>query len=254
MFNIDEFMQKYCKPEITQDYLDLAYGANRTLNGLSWGGLDYLGRRTGFDAPMTEYLNLLPAEEREKRERLGDMVQLAGAGLSTGTFLRSIPTIGANIVRWNGRRDLIEQLNRGLNFKDITYGYLDRNKVLEINNIRKQNDMPLMLNRRINIPANVVKKWHHKRLENDNMTPVELSNSLDNVLFNPDTVVTHTKYPQNQALINHLNDLTELGFVSVNPGNLSQNVVKSIYRVKPYDVDRVLFGKSVGRNAPSPHR
>lgn len=227
MFNIDEFMQKYCKPEITQDYLDLAYGANRTLNGLSWGGLDYLGRRTGFDAPMTEYLNLLPAEEREKRERLGDMVQLAGAGLSTGTFLRSIPTIGANIVRWNGRRDLIEQLNRGLNFKDINFGRMNNQTLNEINFLREESNLP-KLRGNAYIPANVVKKFYDKRLK-EKYTAEQIADMGRRLFQEPGGIVSESLYPHVQQVCIPKKQMSDVGYVSQNPAN-GQTVIKSIYK------------------------
>ena len=63
---------------LAQDYLDAAYGANRTINGLTFGGLDYLGDKLGFDSRMNEYLELLPPHEQMKRRGLGNAAEWGG--------------------------------------------------------------------------------------------------------------------------------------------------------------------------------
>ena len=69
---------------INQDYLDVVYGVNRGLNGLSGGGLDYLGNKIGFDSQMNDYLSLFPQSERLKREKLGSLVEVGGSLLWGG--------------------------------------------------------------------------------------------------------------------------------------------------------------------------
>lgn len=227
MFNIDEFMQKYCKPEITQDYLDLAYGANRTLNGLSWGGLDYLGRRTGFDAPMTEYLNLLPTEEREKRERLGDMVQLAGAGLSLSPLYKGIDFSLSAYLNYLGNKKLLEQLNRGIDFENISFGRLNPNSLKQINELRKGLNQT-KLNRNLQIPANVVKKFHDKRLK-EKYSPEKLTDMADTLFHKDGNFISESNHPHIQEISRPKTRIKDVGYISQNPSN-GQTVVKSIYR------------------------
>ena len=55
------------KRELQQDALDVAYGASRAINGMTAGGLDYLGDKLGFDSRMKSYLDSLPESERMQR-------------------------------------------------------------------------------------------------------------------------------------------------------------------------------------------
>ena len=45
--------------------IDVLYGMNRTINGMTCGGLDYLGQKLGFDSQMNNYLQLKNLQERE---------------------------------------------------------------------------------------------------------------------------------------------------------------------------------------------
>lgn len=66
------------------DFLDTVYGANRGLNGLSGGGLDYLGNKLGFDSQMRGYLQALSPDERKQRESIGDYAEVGGNLLLAG--------------------------------------------------------------------------------------------------------------------------------------------------------------------------
>lgn len=48
------------------------YGASRALNGLTYGGLDYLGNKLGIDTQMNNYL------QNQATEGLGNIVQTTG--------------------------------------------------------------------------------------------------------------------------------------------------------------------------------
>lgn len=69
-FNVDEFIQ---------NYLDTSYGVNRAVNGLTFGGLDKLGKRYGFDSSMSDYANLRGGNIRQ----LGEIAQVGGNMLPT---------------------------------------------------------------------------------------------------------------------------------------------------------------------------
>ena len=83
------------KRELQQDALDVAYGASRTINGITAGGLDYLGDKLGFDSRMNSYLDSLSESERVQRESLVDALEFGGAALPVGTFINA----GVRVLR-----------------------------------------------------------------------------------------------------------------------------------------------------------
>ena len=83
------------KRELQKDALDVAYGANRTINGITAGGLDYLGDKLGFDSRMNGYLDSLPESERAQREALTDLLEFGGAALPVGTAIKA----GVRVLR-----------------------------------------------------------------------------------------------------------------------------------------------------------
>lgn len=91
-------MGQYSKDErvdgILQNYLDMAYGVSRTLNGMTGGGFDTLGDKYGFDTQMNGYLRLLPEQERLQREELAKYLQAGGAMLPVGKAVQ----VGGNIL------------------------------------------------------------------------------------------------------------------------------------------------------------
>lgn len=64
-FDVDEFIR---------NYLDVSFGINRAVNGLTFGGLDKLGKRYGFDSSMKDYANLRGGNIRQ----LGEYAQVGG--------------------------------------------------------------------------------------------------------------------------------------------------------------------------------
>ncbi len=146
--------------------------------------------------------------------------------------------------RYLGNKKLIKQLQSGKDFTDVKMGDLSAQTVKNINNLRKGLGQPLMENNELIIPANVVKKLYNKRILNDKRNPKEFVSSLNDAIYNKTPEFSVTKYPQNQAVIKRGEKLTDLGFLSVNPQQTGQNVVKSAYRVPNEDVADVLFGKN----------
>ena len=228
--------------ELLMNGMDVLYGANRTLNGMSFGGLDWLGNKLGFDAQMNNYLQIKDPQSQNLAQAVGQLAELGGGAL-VGKKLKDVAQHGYNqFLRQNGRRSLINQLQRGNNFEDIRYSNITDSQMRQLNNIRKNINQPQMQNNRIIIPANVVKKWYEKRIINDGMSPEELANSIDNSIYSPNSVVFNTKYGQNQAIVNSSGNKLDIGFVSVNPSKPTQNVIKSDYQIKIDDLYKTLFG------------
>ena len=66
--------------------MDTLYGMNRAINGMTFGGLDYLGNKLGFDSQMNDYLNLKDEQSRNLAQTVGKMVEFGGGLLSGGAI------------------------------------------------------------------------------------------------------------------------------------------------------------------------
>ena len=81
---------------LAQNTADMVYGAGCALNGLTGGGLDYLGYRYGIDTRMEDYLDFKDEEGTGNLTRqLGNMAQLGGLGMSAYSLGRT----GTNVIR-----------------------------------------------------------------------------------------------------------------------------------------------------------
>ena len=77
-----EALARQIRPEMpnmfTDDIADMIYGAGRIINGMSGGGLDYLGERYGIDTRMNDYLSLKDEEGTGEQVRhLGNRALMA---------------------------------------------------------------------------------------------------------------------------------------------------------------------------------
>ena len=66
--------------------MDTLYGMNRAVNGMTFGGLDWLGNKLGVDTKMNDYLNLKDENSRTLAERTGKLAEFGGGVLSGGTI------------------------------------------------------------------------------------------------------------------------------------------------------------------------
>lgn len=90
----DVFSQQR-KRNVEQDLLmsgmDTLYGMNRAVNGMTFGGLDWLGNKLGFDSQMNNYLNLKDEQSRRLAQMAGNVAEiggglLSGAGIGTAVY------------------------------------------------------------------------------------------------------------------------------------------------------------------------
>ena len=211
----------------TQNYLDAAYGANRAVNGLTFGGVDYLGDKLGFDSRMNEYLELLSPEERMLRQGLGNAAEWGGSIIGLNAGLRGINSAWTGFNRWNGRRNLVNQLKKGTDFEDINFGKIDPAKIKELNQLRKGLRQP-ELDDKVYIPANVVKKLHDKRL-NEGYTPESLAKMGKRLFQKEGGSVRPSQHEHIQEVRIPRNTVADYGYISQNPAT-GQTVIKSIFR------------------------
>lgn len=90
----DVFSQQR-KRNVEQDLLmsgmDTLYGMNRAVNGMTFGGLDWLGNKLGFDSQMNNYLNLKDEQSRRLAQMAGNVAEIgggmmSGAGIGAATY------------------------------------------------------------------------------------------------------------------------------------------------------------------------
>ena len=221
-------------PNMFTDYLaenvaDMVYGAGRTINGMSGGGLNYLGERYGIDTRMNDCLSLKDEEGTGNLARnLGNMTQFGGMGLGGAALFTSIPAAGNSIVRWNGRRNLINQLKRGEDFKDINFGKVYPDTLKRINRLREFDNQP-RLNQNAYIPANVVRKFYNKRLK-EGYTPEDMARMGKRLFHEGGNTVSESKYPHIQQIGRPRTYTEDVGYISQNPAN-GQTVIKSMYKI-----------------------
>lgn len=84
--------QLHAENSVLADFLALCYGANRSINGLTFGGLDTLGKILGFDSQMTDYLKLMD------REKLGELTRDLGIANEYAANILSASKITSPIV------------------------------------------------------------------------------------------------------------------------------------------------------------
>ena len=220
-------------PNIYTDYLaqntaDMLYGAGRTLNGLTGGGLDYLGDRYGIDTRMSGYLAQKDKEGTgELARHLGNMAQIGGQGLSGAAFLKSVPMLGNGYVRWNGRRNLINQLKRGKDFEDINFGRVNPETLQRVNQLRELENLP-KLTKNAYIPANVVKKFYDKRLK-EGYTPEGMARMGKRLFHEGGNEVGNSRFEHIQEIINSRTYTDDIGYISQNPSN-GETVIKTMFR------------------------
>lgn len=226
-----ENILKIISDELAKDYLDTAYGANRTLNGATFGGLHKLGNALGYDTEMNGYLSLLSPEERAQRRTIGDLVQYGGEALGTGYGLYNGLNGALNFAGWAehqaGKRNLTNQLKRGGEFSDVNFGKINPETLEKVNDLRRQGNLS-ELSPRAYIPANVVKKFYDKRL-NEKYTPENVADMAARLFHKKGNTVTESQYPHIQQVVRPREKTSEVGYISQNPAN-RKTVIKSVYK------------------------
>ena len=226
-------------------------------NGATFGGAKkfdekYLnGEISKFDEELEDMADA--ADVGNIYRGLKNFNEGVGAGLAI-TGAKNIGGYGLNeAVKYNGRRDLIKQLERGDNFKDINFGKMDKDTLENINKLREEGGYNL-LNQQTYIPANVVRKLYEKRLS-EGYTPQEVTNIARDLFQKGRADVTESRYGHIQQLIQPKENVSDVGYVAQNPNN-GQTVIKSVYKkpnkeIGELNIKGILDGRTHSSPAPS---
>lgn len=226
-------------------------------NGATLGGAGKLDEKY-FNSAMHHLNNKLEkGAQQADVENVYQGLKRFNEGIGAGLGLFAAKDVGGyglnEAIRWNGRRNLINQLERGNNFKDINFGKMNKDTLKDINQLRQQ-DGHEPLSPQTYIPANVVRKWHEKRLS-EGYTPQDMSNIASDLFQKGSRSVTESKYPHIQQVIKPKEKVSEVGYVSQNPSN-RQTIIKSVYKkpnkeIKELDINGILDGRTHSSSAPS---
>ncbi|HCU58617.1 MAG TPA: hypothetical protein DIC64_01410, partial [Alphaproteobacteria bacterium] len=226
-------------------------------NGATFGGIGKLDKK--YFNSATHKMN----DELEKdadNAGVGDLYRgiksfNQGVGLGLGLFgTKNAGEYGLNeAVKWNGRRDLVNQLEKGENFKDINFGKMNKDTLRDINNLREENGYS-SLSGQTYIPANVVRKLHEKRLS-EGYSPQEVSQIASDLFQKGGRNVAESRYPHIQQVIKPKENVSDVGFVAQNPNN-GQTVIKSVYKkpnkeINEININDILDGRTHSSSAPS---
>jgi hypothetical protein len=133
-------------------------------------------------------------------------------------------------IRSADQRRLSEALERQ-EFVNVDFGVLSKAKLERINTIRDDLGQPILQERRLVIPANVVQKLYEERVLKNGMTPDEVADLVFSVFHANKSQAAASREPHIQALINARAGLSRIGFIAENP-RTGETVIKSAYRVK----------------------
>ena len=75
--------------DLLMNGMDVLYGMNRTTNGMTFGGLDWLGNKFGYDTQMNDYLNLKDSQTRDMAKQTGKVVGYGGSALTGGAIAQA---------------------------------------------------------------------------------------------------------------------------------------------------------------------
>ena len=144
-------------------------------------------------------------------------------------------------------REELTKIFENKEIKKIDFGELSQNKLEEINKLRQEENIELLQDNRLVIPAAVVKKLIDERIINEGMEPERLADLLIDVFHNKESVVAKTKYKHIQALIRLYDKISRLGFIAIDPKS-KETVVKSGYNIKTKRVKKEYLNKKRGND------
>ena len=121
------------------------------------------------------------------------------------------------------------------------FGKINKDTLSQINKLRERGGYE-PLSSQTYIPANVVRKWHEKRIS-EGYTPQEVSEMARDLFQRGGREVTESRYPHIQQIIKPKENVSDVGYVAQNPSN-GQTVIKSVYKKQnKYRQESLLEGR-----------
>lgn len=271
---------------LAQNVADMAYGTDRALSGATFGGYDWLKRKTGLGVNQDEYEAMkryndgsdMPATAAGVVAEIGGNIIGAGGALAKGlskaglkglklasaagglegaTYgvtgsdtLGDLPknialsgSLGAGmgagmpyllspinaasrpvinrVSRYFGKRNLIKQLQRGTDFKDINLGNISDDLATELNKVRNAEGVSIFDNTKASIPADRVDHINQRRVVANGYTPQNAAEAVDMALFGKNSRVIKGNIPENQVVFDSSNPANK---VVVNKHPISKGI------------------------------
>lgn len=192
-------------------------GAESLLNGITFGGYSKLDEK--YDLGMQNRRQDI--QKAADNVGLGKALEVAnkateatGAALAGSTILKGIPTAYNTYNIYKGTKNLENQLRRGNNFDDVFMGRIDKNKLDEINSIRKDVGEPIIPSKQVKILKNDVQHIWNRRINEGRYSPEDVANSIKQSVFSKDSQVFPGNVSRNQVMIKTGNKYPNMSAIS----------------------------------------
>ena len=192
-------------------------GAESLLNGITFGGYSKLDEK--YDLGMQNRRQDI--QKAADNVGLGKALEVAnkateatGAALAGSTILKGIPTAYNTYNIYKGTKNLENQLRRGNNFDDVFMGRIDKNKLDEINSIRKDVGEPIIPSKQVKILKNDVQHIWNRRINEGRYSPEDVANSVKQSVFSKDSQVFPGNVSRNQVMIKTGNKHPNMSIIS----------------------------------------
>mgnify|MGYP001131656834 CR=1 FL=1 len=138
-------------------------------------------------------------------------------------------------------QSFIAEIERSDAFTDVNFGRLRPDLKDFLNAIRTEEGVSLLEGDSLIIPANVVRKFHEKRMLEGHMSADDVGQLLLDVFHRDADIASDTRYPHIQAVVALRKNLSEIGFIGRND-KTGETVIKSVYYEKTPKVHKRLGG------------
>ena len=179
-------------------------GAESLLNGITLGGYSKVDEK--YDLGVQNRRQDI--QKAADNAGLGQALKVAnkateatGAAFTGTTILKGVPAAYNKYSIYKGAKNLEKQLRRGDDFQDIFMGRIDKNKLDEINSIRKDIGEPQISSKQVKILKNDVQHMWNRRVNEGRYSPEDVANSIKQSVFSKDSQVFPGNVSRNQVMI-----------------------------------------------------
>ena len=111
------------------------------------------------------------------------MAEVGGTALLGNKLIKLAPLVGNELIKWNGRRGLLNQFKKGYDFKDVNLGKVSPIKLEKLNKIRNELEQSQIGSGKVIIPADRVEHIYERRILGDGYSPEEAVETIYKALF-----------------------------------------------------------------------